>query len=52
MTIKMIPRLSQALKLPKNNCISYEDEISNDRVCIKLQKKMNIGKGKTFFFSM
>lgn len=48
MTVKVIPRLSQTLKLPTNDRIPYEMEISKDRVCTKLQEKINIGKKKTF----
>lgn len=38
MTIKLIPRLNTSKKT------SYIDEISKDYICIKLQKKNNIGK--------
>lgn len=48
MTIKVIPRLSYSLKLSKNNLIPYEDEISRDWICIKLQEKNNIGKNNFF----
>ncbi|VVC43185.1 Dynein heavy chain, domain-2,Dynein heavy chain domain,Dynein heavy chain, domain-1,Dynein heavy chain, P- [Cinara cedri] len=42
MTIKVIPRLSYSLKLSKNNLIPYENEISKNWICIKLQEKNNI----------
>lgn len=44
MTIKVIPRLCYSLNLIKQNSISYEDEISKNWVCIKLQEKNNIGR--------
>lgn len=50
LSIKLLPRLGYSLKLSKTNLISYEDEISRDWVCTKLQEKNNIGKIIFIFF--
>jgi len=44
MAIKLLPRLNHIFQLSRNNWIPYEDEISNDWLCVKLQEKYNIGK--------
>lgn len=49
MTLKVIPRLCHSLNLIKNNQISYDNEIAKDWICIKLQKKINIGIKENIF---
>lgn len=44
MTVKVIPKLSHSLNLTETKCVPYEDEISKDWVCTKLQEKNNIGE--------
>ncbi|CAI6360699.1 unnamed protein product [Macrosiphum euphorbiae] len=42
MAIKLLPRLNHIFQLSRNNWIPYEDEISKDFLCIKLQERYNI----------
>lgn len=46
MTIEKMPKLCYSLNLLKNNQMSYDNEISKDWICIKLQEKINLGKRK------
>jgi len=48
MTVRPVPRLSRTFKLPENNRSSYGDEISKDRVCVRLQENINTGTCTTF----
>lgn len=44
MTVKVIPKLNHSLNLSNTKCVPYEDEISKDWICTKLQEKNNIGE--------